>query len=643
MSAPMVIYKDFQINKNYPGYEYLPALPEAGGVYHEDREIDGVLYRATNATFNDINGNWSQFNGAKAAYAFTQNADGTIGYLYMPPQGAGTWTAWQSTDVQEFYAINYGLDPSDMTGATNTPALQDAVYAALNNGGGIIRLPAGTYQLLGNITIDFSAYPDAGGLIIAGFSSGTRLVQNTVTDDIFTVKDANGAWGVVIKDMNLEYAKGTPGTVGTQAAVNLTSCQNTYCERITFTNCPMSFYTDGGCLQCGLFECFITYDLRTGGDTPSPVGSQTMVSLNGSCDFVTGCIIKQESISSTPAGPSNCIGIAIAGGGASRFITDTHISDFESGLTITSNANSCYCSDVRFDAYGTAVVIQPKTDTGFVNDVHFTGCTFACTSYTAGKTSGVTISTLGGPAINVSGIYFANCSAYGFGNSGIEIDSGQNIVITGGQYSSNGQEPSPTEPYNNAGIAVLGGEDITISGVDCSGVNGFWETQSAAPAAIPQPVGILIAGAVADVLVVGCNLTGNSEYGLSVLQLSESTPQKAYIRDCDATGYSSWNVAMSIASTGTLIQITNCAGYNDQSVELIAAPPTGPPSGSFANYTYGYFGPVSFYIAVNTTVLEITIGTLNTYLKSGAFYLAPGQVAQVTVSGAKPAFQMIGQ
>jgi len=57
MSSPIVYSDDVQLAKNFPSFEYNPG--ETSGVYHEDREISGAMYRAANATYNDLGGFWS--------------------------------------------------------------------------------------------------------------------------------------------------------------------------------------------------------------------------------------------------------------------------------------------------------------------------------------------------------------------------------------------------------------------------------------------------------------------------------------------------------------------------------------------------------------------------------------------------------
>jgi hypothetical protein len=92
------------------------------------------------------------------------------------------------------------------------------------------------------------------------------------------------------------------------------------------------------------------------------------------------------------------------------------------------------------------------------------------------------------------------------------------------------------------------------------------------------------------------------------------------------------------------VQITNCPGYNDSQTSAMH---TTLPTAVFSAAEYGYYGPASFYV-VNTGVIGaitgILINGITTGLKTGAFFLAAGQSAEVTTSGMPTvSFSMIGQ
>jgi hypothetical protein len=519
-----------------------------------------------------------------------------------------------------------------MTGAINTPALNNAIVALLAAGGGTLSIPAGTYFIDAPISIEPALTGPPAGIIVAGVSGQTRLIQKSAAD-IFDVTSMNAYEGVRFRDLYLSYAPFNPGS-SIYVAVNVQNSSSVSCECVYFSDCPTAFQTDGKSPGCGLFNCLIYYDLRTSADEDAPpVDNQTMISLGSTQGFVTNCVILQQYVNAAHGGPTGCTGIYVGGDNDGRYISDLHISAFAYGIRIDQGLNDVFCTDLRIDAYQNAVVIMPANDNGTIYNVHFSNCTFANAIYgntlMNPPTSGVVINTNGGANSNVSGIYFANCAAYGWANAGIEIDSGENIVITGGQYSSNGQNPSET--YLGAGIAVSsaaqGADQVTISGVDCSGISQYWQTNGEGTV-VAQPYGIAVSGLVSDVTITGCHLVYNGTGAVLVTLVGSAVPTNVYIRDCNARGYSSYNVAMNVASSAPDIQITNCAGYNDQGKVFTSAVASGS---TFHPYTFGYWGPVECYIAngAATIISSITVDGTVIPLKSGSVLLVPGESASI--------------
>ena len=606
---------NLDITKNYPAVIYNGT--EGSDVYHEDHEVDGVMYRAANAFFNELlpTPAWQQIDTGQPSYALFQNTDGSTGYLYMPA-GSPNWSAWQGAGQPvTYYAVNYGLTSGDMTGGTNTPALNAAVTALIAAGGGTLSIPAGTYFVNGRINIAGSA---AAGIIIAGVSGQTTLVQLNGYD-IFDVTGMNADQGVRFRDLFLKYASMT--VTSTLCAINVVDSNFVTCEGVYFSNCPTAFQTDLDCEFCGLVNCWINYDLRDNDD--NAVDNQTMISLSGAESFVANCVLHQQPLDSTPRGPTNCTGILLTSNTGARFISDSHIDAFAVGIQITHSVDAVYCSNLKIDAYQNAVTITPSSAP--VYTVHFSSCTFGCVAGATSPTSGVLINSSGA---DVAGIYFTNCVAFGWGSAGIEIDGGENIVITGGQYSSNGQYSPNT--YLSAGIAITGGSQVTISGADCSGVNKYYNPGSPA-----QPYGIAISNTVADVsnvIIDGCNVIANHTNGIIVAQLGSFTLDHVLISNCNARGYSSYSSAINISGASTdltNVHVTNCAGYNDAGKVFTPAITSGS---TFYPYTFGYWGPVECYIAngASTTISSITIDGTVIPLKLGSFLLVPGESASIS-------------
>lgn len=374
-----------------------------------------------------------------------------------------------------------------------------------------------------------------------------------------------------------------------------------------------------------------------------------MIFLGGSEDFVRGCVIYQRPANKTPAGPTGCTAILVTNNNNAHVIAETHITDFYVGINLegtgTEGLNAVYVSDVVINAVQNAALIEPRGATDHINDVHFTGCTFAATNYAntlKPGMSGVLISVpSGASASNVASIYFTGCSAYGWGNAGIEIDAGKNIVISSGQYSSNAQ--SPTDPSLGAGIVVAGGSRVTIVGADCSGVSELWKNTVPSPPA--QKYGISLyptVGSVTNVTASGCNLNYNQTSGLLVAASGSVLPTHVFVRGCDVSQYSSYSSAISVASSLTNAQdleVTDCSGYNDQAPTLFG--PASPPLATFYNTTFSYYGPITFYVW-GAAAATIKVAALVTGLQSGSFNLPCNIVAEVTHSGPTPTFAVIG-
>ncbi len=256
--------------------------------------------------------------------------------------------------------------------------------------------------------------------------------------------------------------------------------------------------------------------------------------------------------------------------------------------------------------------MKPLASTGVIQQVWFANCTFAREVDSTDVTStGILIDTDTGSSTNVSDISLNDCMSYGWNGPGLQINAGQNIVIAGGRYGSNALS-APT----SGGIAITGvtgtavPTNITINGADCT-------SQVASPSYGAQPYAISITVAVAGLYVRGCNLTGYGAAG----------PVYA-------------------SSAGTQVEITDCAGYNDQA-KILQQPPVPPPSGTFHNYsawpnaTSGWFGRIAFYIW-GGNVTHVHIDGVQTNLTSGGFELGPGESASID-SNALPAFLAVGK
>lgn len=607
----MSFTSNIEISKQYPAVQYNPS--ETSGVWHEAHEVSGAMYSAANATFDDVTSfEWKLVDISKPAYAVAQNTDGSVTYLYMPSsQGSTPWptSAWLGTGQPVIYhVVNYGMSPN-ATASVNTAALQAAVTAALNGGGGIIFIPAGTYQLSDVTNLNFTGVPgNDPGFVIAGAGASTVLKQTVISKDVFSISGVTSGKGVRFKDLSITYQIGSAPT-SLPAAIRVNSgCKNVSCERVYFKDCPQAFYA--GALECGLFNCRIDYDNFSASGTVIP----TMVNFSGAENYIDNCVILQQPRENTQnPGPTGCIGVLVNPGGGAYFITNTHLSDFTQGIVVKEGEqlHRLFCSNVICESWTNSLYIQPSGSNGTIYQIYCGDCVFARTNGSTDTSStGVYIDTAGGTG-NVGEIFLNNCTCFQWNGPGVQINAGQNIVITGGRYGSNA-----TSLSTSGGIAITGAaQNVTINGADLT-------PKLLSPTYGTQPYAISITAAPVGLYIRGCNMAGYAVHG-----------------------------PLYLSSPGTQIEITDCAGYNDQgTVVSSTAPPTGTQfNGTYSGFSTPYFGPVTFYTksSASANITHIKVSAQDTNLQSGTFSLAPGstnaEIDYTGLAGAKPLFLMIGE
>ena len=89
------------------------------------------------------------------------------------------------------------------------------------------------------------------------------------------------------------------------------------------------------------------------------------------------------------------------------------------------------------------------------------------------------------------------------------------------------------------GIIVNAASDVVISGCDLSGnaVGG-------------SGAGVQVKAGATNVIIDSCDVTNNGTNGIQVVATSGAVTG-VYIRNCNASGYSSYNVAIYVDATGT--------------------------------------------------------------------------------------------
>ncbi len=602
-----------EVQKPWPAVQYEPndVTHEPAGVWHEDHEIDGVMYRAANAKFDDQGTKmWSLVSSGKPAYAMAQNTDGSFNYLYMPKNSL-PWptSAWLGTGQPLIYhAVNYGMSPNN---TDNTAALRAALTAAFNGGGGIVLIPAGVYQINGTISFNYTGIPgNDRGIIIAGGGGTAELVQNGYVDT-FSFTSLTSGRGVRFRDLRISYVKPTGSPPPQPYAIRTADCVNITCEGVYFSGCP-AFINDNRSNGCGLFDCTIDYG--------NGVAGVTLVYLTGSQDFVDHCRFSQTPQGGGKGGPSGVVGIVIQTASV-PYVSNTHFADLDTAIWVQGGSNSLLratLSNVSCECWTYGLRIQPASASVAIYQVFVNDCDFARAPDSNAVSPGAFIDTNGGVSTNVSDIFFSNCMSHDWAGPGMQINGGQDVQVIGGRFGSNASDPSM---LTSGGIAVTGpAQNVTIVGADCKGAIPPYSSEP--PTGI-QPYGISVTGTVIAMQVRGCDLSDNGPNN---------------------------NQPLYVANHGTDLRVTDCVGYNDRLPPAnVLSSGVGPPALLFSNISRwpnastGWYGPIAFYVW-GGDVTSIEIDGITTGLTSGGFTLGPGEFASIGVGEqGQPNFLAVGK
>lgn len=227
---------------------------------------------------------------------------------------------------------------------------------------------------------------------------------------------------------------------------------------------------------------------------------------------------------------------------------------------------------------------------------------------------------------------------------GIKLAAGQNIQVINANCSSNGSSSWP-----GCGIYINGSgvNNVKIIGTVCVGAlpggtsyqqYGIYAIEGSTILILDSVMtgnngsGVYLTG-VSEGIVSACDAYGNGQ-GIFV----GNACSNVFLRDNNISGYSTLGEALSFGSSLTAVEVTDCAGYNDQKA-LLAGPAALPPTGPFDGIVVdGYYGPTTFCLTGPQTV---AINTYPTDVSLGAFTLGPGDSAEIT-GGTPSLFLMVG-
>jgi hypothetical protein len=290
------------------------------------------------------------------------------------------------------------------------------------------------------------------------------------------------------------------------------------------------------------------------------------------------------------------------------------IEGFQQGITVVPTAVQAahlFFADVRVQTtsdsgtVGAALLVQPQS--ALVAHLQCVGCRFEPdatygTSYTS---AGVYIDASASGGI-IDQVRFVSCYSCTWPGAGMQIIDATNVEILGGCYSCNATLPESPPTSEQAGIVISdAASGVRIIGAAC---NNAIEGQPA-----------------------------SQHYGVSLLGSGSQIPSNIFIRGCDLVG----NLSSAIdVLFGNPVEVTNCAGYNDQG-RVLSTTFSGTSPIPIKNVLYQYYGPIAFYLSGGS--LSVAIAGNSTGLTSGGFVLGPGESAEMTWTTLPSSFLVVGK
>ena len=493
------------------------------------------------------------------------------------------------------------------------------------------------------------------------------MVTNA-TGDLFQVNYGSSGW-LTFQDLTVAYScDGESGGNGT--AFNIQDCFGCRLFRVNVVNCANPFVVNAG--STNLLQCTASYTLTYPVSQPC-VG--LLIDSGPAQVYIEQCAFTCPSIAGS-------IGIHVGHSYWAR-ISDTNVSGFATGISLKTGSNPAAtglsCHGMNVDAVNSCVSIQYQ-----VYDITFVDCSFQPTSGSAPGASGILLSSSGNGDIDTVRFIACSVSGYPVGHYGVEIATGQNLQIIGGNYSGNGTAgiaitgPAAEVQIDGAncigpwyggnstplsqqyGIYIAAGSDIQIIGTNCSG-NGtssspgagiYFSGDSANPITSVRIVGANCAGPtlggtsshqqygvyaseVSGILIDGCVLTGNNQYAAYLSSVKNVTIANSSL-------YSSATSAVGIYVTGTTanptsgVYIRNCNGLGYSTFGSVVDVVNYANGVSFVEVTNtaGYNDVTSPLYNSATPITSVLSGAHFSYYGGIAVYLAASSTGiTVTVDG----------
>lgn len=570
----------------------------------------------------------------------------TLGQL-IGGGGGGTSFISQQTNFTNF-AANYGYFVQQAGGPTtgaNTTAMTTmlAAMGASTPSGGIAYIPQASYSINfsgGGFTVPQGAVLYALGEGGSGISNVPDIFHFTAAGDgtLFNSSGPHGYAGAWYYNLSLLASSPTQqSTCAINGAVLNVSVQNCF-----FQNWPIAFYcssTGGRFIGCGIQ---LTNN-GLNGPTPTVTNGCTIPNLSALPGVGPGFQVIVQANQTLIMGPGewddnsqgtkNVGAIALGGVNSSGptehcTIRDYHLSDWTWGISYNhslasaSPVKATHVSSIHAQSYASCVLMMVGHANSSIYGEKYIGCNFqkSHASTDSSPLIYVDATTNTSSANNIDDIEFTNCTVFGDANS---------------------------PQANQYGYNLFSCSDFRING-GC--VSNMGSTGGAC-------ANVAITGPVATVTLTGVNLKSNypnannhtnySNYGLLVFGASLASNSNIQLESCifDANYVTAPVHVTGTVTSGAVIQITDCAGYNDQNTAILANASAAPITGSSAQSAstagslsggVNYYGPSVIMFTAGSSGVTFTINGLAQTIPANQAYIAyiPNSFDKISFSSA---------
>jgi len=242
--------QDGAIQKQYPGLIYDGTEPL--GAWCEDREFNGEMWRVINASFVAALNGFQQVDVTQKSYAYVFGSLGV--QAYYAPAGAAAPIVWipLATEDGIFNVRDYGAVGDNVN--NDAPAIQAAINACQDNGGGMLFFPAGQYNVETTLIIT-----EPNNMTVAGLGISSTVNASGDFDVFYVPSYCQHGTGMAWQNINIQYPGGSisggygfygaainigmDNTTGTAASITDTYFSHVYTKGVGY---GLKFQAGGG-------------------------------------------------------------------------------------------------------------------------------------------------------------------------------------------------------------------------------------------------------------------------------------------------------------------------------------------------------------------------------------------------------------